>query len=90
MAALETQLQFESARAQKAEEERSTLIQSMGALRTDCGGAMVDTKGIGQPFMLKGTADQDFWRVDPQSAHVHAWKVRRSLSWCCNLGITST
>ena len=60
MAALETQLQFESARAQKAEQERSTLIQSVGAMRTDRGGAMVDTKGIGQPFMLKGTADQDF------------------------------
>ena len=53
MAALETQLPFESARAQKAEQERSTLIQSMGATQTDRGGAMVDTKGIGQPFMLK-------------------------------------
>ena len=60
MAALETQLQFESARAQKAEQERSTLIQSMGAMRTDRGSAMVDTKGIGQTFMLKGTADQNF------------------------------
>ena len=60
MAALERQLQFESARAQKAEQERSTLIQNMGAMRTDRGGAMVDTKGIGQPFMLKGTANQDF------------------------------
>ena len=29
-------------------------------MRTDRGGAMVDTKGIGQPFMLKGTAEQDF------------------------------
>ena len=35
MAALETQLQFESARAQNAEQERSTLIQSMGAMRTN-------------------------------------------------------
>ena len=43
-----------------AEQERSTLIQTLGAMRTDRGGAMVDTKEIGQPFMLKGTADQDF------------------------------
>ena len=60
MAALETQLQFESARAQKAEQERSTLIESVGSMRTDRGGAMVDTKGTDSPFMLKGTADQDF------------------------------
>ena len=39
--------------AQKAEQERSTLIQSMGAMRTDRGSAMVDAKGIGQPFTLK-------------------------------------
>ena len=60
MAALETQLQFESARAQTAEQEGSVLIQSMGAMRTDRGGAMVDTKGIGQPFMLKGTSELNF------------------------------
>ena len=60
MAALERQLQFESARAQKAERERSTLIQSLGAMRTDRGRAMVDTKGVGQPFTLKGIADDDF------------------------------
>ena len=59
MAALETQLQFESARAQQAEQERSALIQSLGAMRTNRGDAMVDTKGIGQPFTLKG-ADDDF------------------------------
>ena len=58
--ALEIQLRFEAARAQTAEQERSTLIQSMGALRTNRGDAMVDTKAIGQPFMLKGTSDQDF------------------------------
>ena len=60
IATLETQVQFESARPQKAEQERSTLIQSMGAMRTDRGGAMVDSKEIGQPLMLKGTADEDF------------------------------
>ena len=60
IAALETQLQLESARAQTAERERSALTQTLGAMRTDRGGAMVDTTGIGQPFMLKGTADQDF------------------------------
>ena len=48
MAALDTQLQFESARAQKSEQERSLLIQSMGAMRTDRGSAMVDTKGSGR------------------------------------------
>ena len=60
IAALETQLQIESARAQTAEQERSALIQTLGAMRTDRGGAMVDSKGIGQPFRLRGTADQDF------------------------------
>ena len=60
IAALETQLHFESARAQEAEQERSTLIQSLGAMRPNRGDAMVDTKGIGQPFTLKGGADHDF------------------------------
>ena len=58
--ALETQLRFESARAQTAEQERSALIQTLGTIRTDRGSSMVDTKGIGQPFTWKGTADQDF------------------------------
>jgi len=64
VAALETQLQIESARGQKAEQERSALIQSLAAIRQDRGGAMADTKGMGQPFVLKGGADQDFgeWR----------------------------
>ena len=73
MAAMETQLQFETARAHQAEQEGSTLIQSMGSMRTDRGSPMFDTKGIGQPFTLEGTSDQ----VDPQSADVHACKVRR-------------
>ena len=60
IAALETQLQFQSARAQQAEEKRSALIQSLGAMRTNRGDAMVDTKGIGQPCTLKGGADDDF------------------------------
>ena len=60
IAALEAQLHIESARAQRAEQERSALIQTLGAMRTDRGGTMVDTNVIGQPFMLKGTADQDF------------------------------
>ena len=58
--ALETQLQFESARAQTAEQERRGLILTLGAMRTNPGDAMIDTKGIGQPFTLKGTSDQDF------------------------------
>ena len=43
---------------------------------------MVDTMGIGQPFMLKVTAEQDFGEWT-QSAHVLACKVRRStaLTW---------
>ena len=60
IAALENQLQFESARAQTAEQERSALIQTLGAMRTNRGDAMVYSKGIGQPFMWKGSADQDF------------------------------
>ena len=53
IAALETLLQFESARAQQAEQERSTLIQSPGAMRMNRGDAVVDTKGIGLPVTLK-------------------------------------
>ena len=60
IASLETKLQFESARAQHAEQERSTLIQSLGALRTNRGDAVVDAKDIGQPFTLKGGPDDDF------------------------------
>ena len=57
---LETQLQFESARAQTAEQERSALIQTLVTTRQERAGGMVDPKGIGQPFMWKGSADQDF------------------------------
>ena len=57
---LETQLQFESARAQTAEQERAALIQTLGTMRTNRGDAMVDMNGIGQPFTLKGSADDDF------------------------------
>ena len=60
MATTETQLQFETARARQAEQERSTLIQTLGTMRTDRGSAMVDTKGIGQLFTLKEISDQDF------------------------------
>ena len=60
IAALETQLQFESARAQTTEQERCALIQTLGAMRTNCGDTVMDTKVIGQPFTWKGSADQDF------------------------------
>ena len=60
MAAMETQLQFQTARAHQAEQERSRLIENMGSTRVDRGSAMVDTKRIGQPFTLKGTSEQDF------------------------------
>ena len=56
----ETQLQFESAPSQTAEQERSTLIQNLGAMRTKRGHAMVDIKEIGQSFMSKRGADDDF------------------------------
>ena len=58
IAAPENQLQFESARAQTAEQERSALIQTLGAMRTNSGDAMVETKGIGQPFMWKGVRNR--------------------------------
>ena len=60
VAAMETQLQFETARAHQAEQERSRLIENMGSMRMDRGSAMVDTKGTGQPFTLKGTSEQNF------------------------------
>ena len=60
IAALQTQLQIESARAQTAEQERSALIHTLVTTRQDRGNSMVDTKGIGQPFTLKGGADDGF------------------------------
>ena len=57
---LETQLQIESDRAQTAEQERSALIQTLVMTRQERAGGMVDTKGIEQPFMWKGSADKDF------------------------------
>ena len=58
VAAMASQLQFETARAHQVEQERSKLVQSMGSIRTDRGSAFVDTKGIGQPLTLKGTSEQ--------------------------------
>ena len=89
MAAMETQLQFQTVQAHQAEQERSRLIENMGSTRMDCGSAMVDTKGIGQLFTLKGTSEQDFGEWNPQSAEVHACKVRRRHSDCSNLGSTT-
>ena len=60
IAALERQLQIESARAQTAEQERSALIQTLVTTRQERAGGMVETEGISQPFALKGGADQDF------------------------------
>ena len=60
IAALEAQLQIESARAQTAEQERSALIQTLVTTRQERAGGMVETRGISQPFTLKGGADQDF------------------------------
>ena len=60
IAALDAQLQIESARAQTAEQKRSALIQTLVTTRQERAGGMFDKKGIGQPFMWKGSADQDF------------------------------
>ena len=75
LAALETQLRIESARAQTAVQERSVLVQIVGAMRTDRGSSMVDTKGIGQNFMWKRNCIPGLRRVVTQSAHVHACKA---------------
>ena len=60
IAALEAQLQIESARAQTAEKERSALIQTLVTIRQERAGGIVETKGISQPFTLIGGAEQDF------------------------------
>ena len=49
IAALETQLQLESARAQTAEQERSAFIQTLGAMRTDRGGTWSIRRGSDSP-----------------------------------------
>ena len=53
------ELQVLGARRQLSKKDRG-LIQTLGAMRTNPGDAMIDTKGIGQPFTLKRTSDQDF------------------------------
>ena len=60
IAALETQLQIESARAQTAEQERTALIQTLASTRQERAGGTVEMKGISQPFALKGGAEQVF------------------------------
>ena len=72
---LETQLHFESARAQTAEQERGALVQTLGTMRNNRGDAVVDTKGIREPFTLKGGSDQDFGEWTHKV--LHACKVRR-------------
>ena len=59
IAALETQLQFEDTRAQPAELERSSLIQTLATMRQDRGGNMVDTKGIRKlcAYLISFTTD---------------------------------
>ena len=86
---MEAQLQIESARAQTAEQERSALIQTLVTTRQERAGGMVETRGISQPFTLKGGADQDFGEWTHKVAHVHACKVRRSDSHRSNLGSTT-
>ena len=53
-AALETQLQLESARAQTPVQERSALIQTLVTIRQERAEGMVEMKRISQPFILKG------------------------------------
>ena len=53
-------MQIESARAQTAEQERSASIQTLVTIRQKRAGGMIETKGISQPFTLKGGAEQDF------------------------------
>ena len=77
IATLETQLQFESARAQTAEQERSTLIQTVGTMRMDRGDAMVDTERNRTALHSERNFRPGLRRVDPQSADIHAYKVRR-------------
>ena len=53
-AALETQLQIESARAQTPVQERSALIQTLVTICQERAEGMVEMKRISQPFILKG------------------------------------
>ena len=46
----------------------SALIQTLVTTRQERGGGRVDTTGIGQPFMWKENADQDFGEWSQQSA----------------------
>ena len=74
---LETQLQFESARAQTAEQERSALIQTLVTTRQERAGGMVDTKGDRTALHVERECRPGLRRMVTQSADVHACKVRR-------------
>ena len=56
---LEMQVQIEHTRAQPAELERSSLIQTLATMRQDRGGNMVDTKGIRKlcAYLISFTTD---------------------------------
>ena len=85
IAGLETQLQVEQTRT--AELERSTLIQTLGAMRQDRGGA--NTKGSGQPFNLKGIAEQDFGEWTRKVRTFMLARFGELDSRCSNSGSTS-
>ena len=90
IAALETQLQIESARAQTAEQERSALIQTLGAMRTDRGPRHGRCEGDRTALHVERDCRPGLRRVDThKSAHVHARKVRRSDSHGSNLDSTT-
>ena len=86
IAALESQLRIESARAQTVEQERSALTQILGAIRADRGSSMADTKGDRTALHVERDCRPGLRRVGTQSADVHACKVRRRHSHCSNLG----
>ena len=90
IAALETQLQIESARAQTAEQERSALIQTLDDDTPRTCRRHGRNERNQSALHSERRCRTRFWRVDTQSAYVHACKVWGSDSWCSSLGITST
>ena len=73
-----------------AEQERSTLIQTLGAMRTDRGRRHGRHEGDRTALHVERDCRPRLWRVDPQSAHVHACMVRRSGSHCSRKIVVGT
>ena len=78
IAALETQLQFEQNQSNDGRTRKERVDSDSGS-DANCGGVMVNTKVIGQPFMLKGLQNRTSASGHTKCACLHGSEIRFSL-----------